>query len=151
MKLKQLVEAITNRYCFGCYEDEAFGNASSISSIKGMSKEIGNYVERSPDTENEQWHVRYIAFTMRSFITLIDVMKTGIDEGWYSLLWNDKDIYVIFSNGMVHLINSGGDALNPRAASTNNAMTLLQRNGLTQEYLDFHLNKAFEKFKQIKL
>jgi hypothetical protein len=150
MKLKQLAEAIINKHCFGCYEDEAYGNASAIASIKKMSSEIGNYVEKSSDTGNEQWHIRFIAFSPKVFLPLMDVIRKSIDDGWYSLLWNDSSIYIIFSSGMSQFINSG-DAFSPRVTSTNKARGLFQKNELTQEYVDHWLDKAFGKFKQINL
>ncbi len=136
--------------CFGVYEYESFRLAGAIQSIESMSKQIYAYTEKSSITNNEAWHIKYIEFDNANLQSLISTITNGLNEGWYSLLWDNETIYIIFSNGTAKVTNSG-DYNNPQFSSLEQYRHLFDDNDLTNEYMTFHLKNAFNKFKQIKI
>ncbi len=147
LKIGYEIEEIVDQhnFCYGTYEDESFQSSKIISIIKKVSKEIDSYIEKDDTTDGDAWHIKYIKFRPQIFQRLLLIIRTGLKHGWYSLLWNDEFIYIIFSNGIAEISNSG-NADSPKISSINTFTKLFQSNGLTNEYVLLWLNKALNKF-----
>lgn len=154
-ELKKLIKEIVfeelseSHICFGTYELESFNSHSIISNLKNLSKEIYAYTIQKPDSESKSWNIKYIQFDSKDMQKILSLVKSGLREGWYCLLWDDKKIYIIFSNGTATLKNNG-NALNPSISSIEKYSNLFKENELSNDYMNFWLNKALKKFKQIK-
>ncbi len=129
---------------FGVFETEAFQNVAVLHTLNKfiVRTDLEPHPEASGDLDDpKQWHINYIKVYNVSMEALISTIKNSMYEGWYSLLWNDNNFYVIFTNGVAELPNNNGTI-----SDLHSIDSLAKSNGLDHEYMKRYLSKAIASF-----
>lgn len=93
-------------------------------------------VDSAPLSEQPFWHIFVIEVDDKHADQFAGDFSKLIKQGWYLVLWNDKEVYVVLQNKVFKLKRektwSSGDYEEMRRYA--------MANGIAEEYLDFNVN-----------
>ncbi|MEK6925996.1 MAG: hypothetical protein AABW50_01830 [Nanoarchaeota archaeon] len=66
---------------------------------------VKSYKEQHLDEDPKIWTINKINVDDKKFDSFMKDLSKNMIKGWYSLLWNDKFVYVIFKNKIFKIKN----------------------------------------------
>ena len=137
-------------WAFGVYEDEAFRNFKNLYTLRSLVTIISSKKEFHPECsgaedDRKTWNIRYIKFPIEMLGRVENLMRFGVWDGWYSMIWTNGEVRVIFSNGVRKLKNKGGGQT-PEidTQSLQSIKGLAEENGLSLDYMHQNLSGAMQ-------
>lgn len=64
---------------------------------------VGDFREKNPDGEPPYFHVYKVKIENSLFDTSTKILSTGIKEGWYAVLWDNKRAWFIFEKKIIEI------------------------------------------------
>lgn len=105
IKLKKLVD---NNYAYGIFEEESFKIKPNTKNLQIIDRNMENHPEATGEEDDSKtWNVVLFKVNLDLLDTILMEFKNKIWEGWYSVIWTDQKIFVIFSNEIVECVNLG--------------------------------------------
>ena len=99
-KVRILSSAFLKMYK-GIIESESLSNKALLDKVRI----IKSYNEEHLDDEPKIWTINKIEVDDSDFYSFIKILSNSMIEGWYSLLWNDSFVYVIFRDKFFKISN----------------------------------------------
>jgi len=145
MQFKLWIEDSAQNVGYGIYEEEAFKNRGTLSVLQSLTQEIGSKVESHPEEQDAPtWNIKYIRFNPNDVNKLESIIKKGMIDGWYSLLWTPNEIRVIFNTNTHIMTNTSKDAVPSFSAKNLEGIVLPQE--LDINYMKKFLAKGIKDF-----
>jgi|SRR3989344_3716960 len=86
---------------FGIIETESLENKK----ILGDFNILKSYEESHPEDEVKAWTINKISLEWEGTLNLIKKLSKSMNGGWYSLIWNDEFVWVIFRDKFFKIKN----------------------------------------------
>ena len=112
----------------GIIESESLQDKSILNKVKI----IKSYLEEHIDDEPKIWTINKIEINDSDFGIFINLLSKSMVEGWYSLLWDEDFVYVIFKEKFFKIKNRKPWIVGEFSSVLNYALPF----GIYQKYFD---------------
>jgi hypothetical protein len=117
---------------YGVMEEEAFRDKSALNAIKKFSfrHTVQDYPQGSGAEDDPKiWNIHYLKFPADQLGSIENMMKKGMYDGWYSLLWVNKNDPIFVFQG--------------EAASKGNLYSVAAKHGVGKGQIDLSVLSKF--------
>ncbi len=97
-------------------------------------------IEHHPESESPYWHAHHLRVSEDEILSVIKKISKITNRGWFSIFWNEKNVYLVFRKRVFKLPKKGWK----ESEEYQMARGFGIENGVQEEYLD--LEREFGKF-----